>query len=455
MQKWFSLTLIALMLIGFAAERRLNVYHPRRGGVTTVRVMVDSWQYSEFMTPDKDLERSIRAFEKRHPEIKIDLRIMPEANEITLMLPWRAKMTPFDLLLTTNNETITRYADGGFLEPLEPWLKPELEAGLIGEFLPGYLQYCRLRDPQTGEERLYGLPWLGEIMALNYRKDVLAEDGFSEKDVPETYEQLEQIARKLRNPAKKQFGVTFDFSPNFFTQNAYVPMLRALRGTVTDDEGRLDVSSPEARKTFETLKRWYTSGLMPKGALTPYQSADDFRAKIAVFFPNWQSRGFWAIREMKDGEKHIGIGPAPGSKRTGALVAHYIGVIPKASPVAKEAVRVLLEAFCYDLQPGVGKAGKMIVINYPYQRQRPGYQPAPVPKEIAALRSLVDPKYRLPAWMLDLRPTVDKGYCIPDPLTWQRVSDIAGIEFQKYLNEDIPAEEALGRAKRQVEELYR
>jgi ABC-type glycerol-3-phosphate transport system substrate-binding protein len=455
MQKWISLALVALMLAGFAAERRLNVYNPRRGGVTRVRVMVDSWQYSEFMSPDKDLERCIRAFEKRHPEIKVDLRIMPEANEITLMLPWRAKMTPFDLLLTTNNETVTRYAEGGFLEPLEGWLKPELNAGLIKEFLPGYLQYCRLRDPKTGEEHLYGLPWLGEIMALNYRKDVLAEEGLTEKDVPETYEQLEQIARKLRSPAKKQFGVTFDFSPNFFAQNAYIPMLRALRGTVTDGKGRLDVSTPEARKTFETLKRWYTEGLMPKGALTPYQSADDFRAKIAVFFPNWQSRGFWAIREMKDGEKHIGIGPSPGSKEVGALVAHYIGVVPKASPVAKEAARVLLEAFCYDLQPGVGKTGKMIVINYPYARQLPGYRPPSVPKDIASLRSLVDPKYRLPEWMLALRPTVDKGYCIPDPLTWQRVSDIVGIEFQKYLNEDITAGEALGRAKRQMEELYR
>jgi hypothetical protein len=139
----------------------------------------------------------------------------------------------------------------------------------------------------------------------------------------------------------------------------------------------------------------------------------------------------------------------------GALVAHYIGVVPKASPVAKEAARVLLEAFCYDLQPGVGKAGKMIVINYPYDRQRSDYHPAEAPKEIAALRSLVDAKYRLPEWMLALRPTVDKGYCIPDPLTWQRVSDIVGIEFQKYLNEDITAEEALGRAKRQMEELYR
>lgn len=455
MHKTIALTIMGLLLIGFAAERRLNTYTPRQGGVTTVRVMVDSWQYSEFMTPDKDLERAIRAFEQRHPEIKVDLRIMPEANEITLMLPWRANNTPFDLLLTTNNETITRYAEGGFLEPLEGILEPELAAGLLREFLPGYLQNCRLKDPQTGKEHLYGLPWLGEIMALNYRRDMLRENGLTDADVPETYEELEAIARKLRDPAKKQYGVTLDLSPGFFSQNAYVPVLRSLRGSVVDDKGRLDVSSPEAAKTFEMLKRWYTQGLMPKGALTPYQSADDFRAKIAVFFPNWQSRGFWAIREMKDGEKHIGIGPAPGSKTAGALVAHYIGVIPKASPVAKEAARVLLEAFCYDLQPGVAKAGKMIVINEPYARQM--YLDrftAPVPPSIARLRSLVDPTYRLPEWMLALRPTVDKGYCIPDPLTWQRVADIVGVEFQKYLNEDTPATEALAGAKRQIDQVY-
>lgn len=459
MHKTLSLIVIALLLIGFAAERRLNVYHPRQGGKTTVRVMVDSWQYSEFMTPDKDLERCIRAFEKRHPEIAVDLRIMPEANEITLMLPWQANQTPFDLLLTTNNETITRNVEGGFLAPLDDLLKPELEEGLLKEFLPGYLQYCRLEDPRTGEEHLYGLPWLGEIMALNYRRDVLQENDFSDADVPGTYQQLERIARRLRNPEKKQFGLTLDLSTNFFAQNAYVPLLRSLRGIVLDERGRLDVKSREAQQAFQILKRWYTSGLMPKGALTPYQSADDFRAKIAVFFPNWQSRGFWAIREMPDGEKHIGIGPAPDSKRVGALVAHYIGVIPKASPVPKEAARVLLEAFCYDLQPGVGKAGKMIVINYPYERGvgrgGPRVPVVQVPPRIAALRALVDPSYRIPAWMLSLRPTVDKGYCIPDPLTWARVSDIMGVEFQKYLNEDIPASEALARAGRQIEELYR
>ena len=453
MHKQISLTILVLLLLGFAAERRLNLYQPRHNGVTTVRVMLDSWQYSEFMTPDKDLTRVVAAFEKRHPEIHIDLRIMPEANEITLMLPWRAKMTPFDLLLTTNNETVTRYADGGFLEPLDEVLKPELDEGLLKEFLPGYLQHCEGLDPHMKEAHLYGLPWLGEIMALNYRRDVLLESGFTDADVPQTYVDLEKIARKLRNPEKKQYGLTLDLSTNFFTQNAYVPVLRSLKGTVVDARGRLDVSSPEARQTFETLKRWYAEGLLPKGALTPYQSADDFRAKIAVFFPNWQSRGFWAIRETKDGEKHIGIGPAPDSTRVGALLAHYIGVIPKSSPVAKEAARVLLEAFCYDLQNGVGKSGKMVVINYPYDRQEGKAQAAP--PRLAALRALVDPKYRLPKWMLSLRPTVDKGYCIPDPLTWQRVADIVGIEFQKYLNEDITAEVALGRAKSQIEELYR
>jgi ABC-type glycerol-3-phosphate transport system substrate-binding protein len=454
MQKWLSLSLVGLALLGFVAERRLNIYEPRQGRVTRVRVLVAAWQFSEFQDPDKDLGRAIRAFEERHPEIDVDLRIMPEGNEITLMLPWRAEMTPFDLLLLIHSMSIVRNVEGGFMEPLEEHLRPELAAGLLDEFLSGYLENCRLMDPRTGEEHLYGLPFMGEINALNYRKDALADEGISEEELPETWDEFEALAQRLRDPAEKQYGMTFDLSMTFFCQNAYVPMLRALRGSIVDEQGRLDVSSPEARETFETLKRWYEEGLMPSGALTPYQSADDFRAGIAVMFPNWQSRGFWAIRGMEKGEEHIGIGPCPGSREAGALVAHYIGVIPKASPVPREAARVLVEAICFALQPGVAKAGKMSTIRYIYDRQGPDYRPEPAPAEIEQLRSLVDRDYRVPQWMLSLRPTVDKGYCVPDPMRWNRVRDIMGIEFQKYLNEDISAEEALARAKRQIDKLY-
>lgn len=464
MQKWVALALVGLAVVGFGAERRLNVYHARQGSVTRVRVMVDAWQYSEFQDPDKDLTRALRAFEQRHPEIKVDLRISPEANEIQLMLPWREGTTPFDLLLTTNNETIVRYVEGGFLAPLDGYLEPEMSGGLMEEFLPGYLQYCQLPDPRTGETHVYGLPWLGEIQALNYWKDALRERGIPERELPRTWEEFEALARRLKGAAQQakgagapvvQHGMTFDFSMTFFAQNAYIPVLRALAGKVTDERGRIDVSSPEAEQTFALLKRWFEEGLIPKGALTMHQAADDFRARIAVLFPNWQSRGFWAIRAMKEGEKHIGIVPCPGSQEHGSLVAHYIGVVPKASPVPREAARVLLEAICFDLQPGVGKAGKMPTITWIYDRQAASQRPRPVSPEIARLRALVDPDYRVPDWMLTLRPTVDKGYCIPDPLTWQRVADILGTEFQKYLTEDIPAREALARAKRQIDALYR
>ncbi|MDH4179683.1 MAG: extracellular solute-binding protein, partial [Armatimonadota bacterium] len=301
MQKWIALGLVGLALAGFGIERRLNVYVPRKDGVTRVRVLVSAWQYSEFQDPDRDLERAVRAFEERHPDIDIDLRIMPEGNEITLMLPWRAGMTPFDLLLLIHNMSIVQNVEGGFMTPLEEHLKPELEAGLLDEFLPGYLESCRLPDPRTGEEHLYGLPFMGEIHALNYRKDVLAECGIGEDELPGTWEEFEELARRLRQPERKQYGMTFDLSTSFFTQNDYVPMLAVLGGDVRDEKGRLDVSSPEAAETFRTLKRWYAEGLMPAGALTPYQAADDFRAKIAVLFPNWQSRGFWAIKGMEEG----------------------------------------------------------------------------------------------------------------------------------------------------------
>ena len=249
MQKWIALGLVSLAALGFVAERRLNIYNPRQGGVTKVRVLVASWQYSEFQDPDKDLERAIEAFEERHPNIDIDLRTMPEGNEITLMLPWRANTTPFDLLLLVHSMSIVQNVEGGFLESLEEHLAPELEAGLLDEFLPGYLENCRLEDPRTGEEHLYGLPFMGEINALNYRKDVLEERGLSEDDLPNTWEEFEQICRELRDPAAQQYGMTFDLSMNFFTQNAYVPLLRTIAGTIEDANGRLDVSSPEAVAT--------------------------------------------------------------------------------------------------------------------------------------------------------------------------------------------------------------
>ncbi len=119
MQKWIALGLLSLALVGAVAERRLNVYNPRQDGVARVRVLVAAWQYSEFQDPDRDLERAIRAFEDRHPDIDIDLRIMPEGNEITLMLPWRAGMTPFDLLLLVHNMSIVQNVEGGFLTPQE------------------------------------------------------------------------------------------------------------------------------------------------------------------------------------------------------------------------------------------------------------------------------------------------------------------------------------------------
>jgi ABC-type glycerol-3-phosphate transport system substrate-binding protein len=457
MQKWISLGLVGLAVLGFVAERRLNIYDPHQGGKTKVRVLVASWQYSEFQTPDGDLERVVTAFEERHPDIDIDLRIMPEGNEITLMLPWQAGTTPFDLLLLINNETISRNTEGGFLTPLEEHLAPELAAGLIDEFVPGYLESCALVDPRTGKEHLYGLPFMGEIHALNYRRDMLAEMGLSEDVLPETWGNFEELARELRDPEAKQYGMAVDFSNNFFAQNAYVPLLRTLAGTSEDERGRLDVSSPEAAQAFRILKRWYTEGLMPAGSMTPHQAADDFRAEIAVMLPNWQSRGFWAMRDMEHGEKHIGIAPCPGSTEVGSLLAHYIGVIPKTSPVPREAARFLVEAVCFDLQSGIGKAGKMPTIKYIYDRETASLDADSgglVPPEIRELRDLVDTSYRVPQWMLSLRPTLDKGYVVPDPLTWNRARDILAIEFQKYLTEDIPAEEALARAERQIDKLY-
>ena len=44
-QKWVALGLVALAFLGFVAERPLNAYNPRQGGVTKGRVLGAAWQY--------------------------------------------------------------------------------------------------------------------------------------------------------------------------------------------------------------------------------------------------------------------------------------------------------------------------------------------------------------------------------------------------------------------------
>ena len=52
---------------------------------------------------------------------------------------------------------------------------------------------------------------------------------------------------------------------------------------------------------------------------------------------------------------------------------------------------------------------------------------------------------------------MSNGYCQPDPLNWQMVSEILVVEFQRYLDDEYPtADAALVAVRRRLaEEVYK
>jgi hypothetical protein len=147
------------------------------------------------------------------------------------------------------------------------------------------------------------------------------------------------------------------------------------------------------------------------------------------------------------------------------LVSCYGAIIPKASRSKQQAVQFAYECLSYWIQPCVARTGKMPPVADFYDN---GFEANP--HWLAALRSRagspapawlqdVIAAYTdagIPQWMVDLKPTLQKGYGFPDPMMWPKVRLALAIEFQRYLDgvHKRPAD-ALAALRKTVDDFYK
>jgi len=464
MLRWISLVAVLVIVLVSAAElvtdltpleQLRTVLGQGRGGgqggetaATVIRLGIASWQMDEF-----PWEEAIRRYEQAHAgKVKIRHSVLPEGSLNSVLLLWALQgKTKYDVVVAWADEEIHPFIDYNWAttDPARrsliinarDYLTPEQLAG----FVPAFFGGCSRTDPQTGQVNLYEMPWMGEVLALNYNKAFFKERGIERP--PQTWEEVEAVCQKLKGLTYNGVAVAplaMVFAQGgFFAQNCYLPLLAAYkqgRG-VTDEQGRPDVSSPEAVRVFETLKRWHQAGYISPNCMVAESIEQDLRVLRAAMYPHWQSRGLWAVKDH--GEAVIGIAPTPGAKAAGSLVCTYGCIIPKCSPVIRQAVDFCYETFCTDTygfqtavskgwtdphRPGVLKGGgKMPVTRGMYRRAD------------------------LPAGILELGQSLEKGYSYPDPVNWGQCAEILVVEFQKYLSGTTStAEEALGNVRRRL-----
>ncbi|HUT35055.1 MAG TPA: extracellular solute-binding protein [Planctomycetota bacterium] len=415
---------------------------------TVIRIGIAAWQMDEF-----PWEETIRRYEQAHAgKVRIRHSVLPEGSLNSILLLWALQgRTRYDVVVAWADEEIHPFIDYNWntTDParrsliinVRDYLAPEQ----LDAFAPALFGGCSRKDPQTGQTNLYELPWMGEVLALNYNRVFFKQRGIARP--PQTWEEVEQVCQKLKGLTHNGVEVAplaMVFAQGgFFAQNCYIPLLAAYkkgRGIV-DERGRPDVASPEAVEVFKTLKRWHQAGYISPNCMVAESIEQDLRVLRAAMYPHWQSRGLWAVKDH--GDDVIGIAPTPGAKAAGSLVCTYGCVIPKCSPVVRQAVEFCYETFCtdtYGFQTAVSKG-------WP-DPHRPGVLKGG--GKMPATRAMYQ-RTDLPAGILELGRSLDKGYSYPDPANWGQCAEILAVEFQKYLSGATPtAEEALDSVRRRI-----
>lgn len=401
MLKKATIAFLVLCILGATYEFTLR-NREVLGNKKLLRIAAAGWMISEFK-----LHEHVRRFHKDHSDVRVELSPTPQEYENILMLQASVGELPYDMVLGPSNYNIQRMVRRKLVVPLDELMGRQLKEDLF----PGMLKAAQV-DGKT-----YVLPFMGEVHILNYRTDRFAEAGLTR--LPRTWEEFAQCAAKLSFERKgtKYYGTSVIVGQNFFfTQNTFLPLLRSLGGTTVDEQGHLDLTSEHAAEAFRMVKRWVKAGIVSPASLTKDGGPDDYKSGISSMFPNWQSRGFWVIRQNADLADKVGWAPLPEAHRVGSLFAFHGGVILRGTKLEKEAGMFLTEVMMGYAQDDIIGAGKMPVL-------RSKYKPENRPKN-------------MPDWMIEIGQTLGNSYSAPEPTDFAEMAEFVTVAFQNFLDSD-------------------
>ncbi|MFB3892563.1 MAG: extracellular solute-binding protein [Phycisphaerae bacterium] len=149
------------------------------------------------------------AYLARHPEVRIDpyvqLRMQGPRAEATFYMSMAGESAPDALYVY--ERSMQKYIDQRFLYPLNEYLyKPDGTPTADGREIVTDPLFQKLLPAITRGGKIYGIPAIGAVHALLYRKDLFQQAGLDPERPPATWEELMDYARKLTWPQRGQFG---------------------------------------------------------------------------------------------------------------------------------------------------------------------------------------------------------------------------------------------------------
>jgi multiple sugar transport system substrate-binding protein len=257
-------TLIASMLAGTAllgaapamAQEKLTVW----------------WGKGFYKAEDDALFAAIKKFEAKHKNVKVELSLYAPQEMIPKSVAALDAGNPPDVAYgdVYDFQVTAKWAHDGKLEDISSIIDP-----IRARFEPSALSTTFLYNNATQGRAYYAFPIKQQTMHIQYWKDMLAEAGFKESDIPKDWKGYWSFwcdkvqAGYRQKTGNRGFATGFptgvDSSDSFYS---FLTFMDAYNVKLVSDSGKLLVDDPAVRQGLINALTDYTS-VYSKGCTPP------------------------------------------------------------------------------------------------------------------------------------------------------------------------------------------
>jgi len=246
-----------------------------------------------------------KRFHEIHPNITIEFQDVPFEEMHDKLLTQIAGNNPPDAAYV-DSPTVGEFAQRNALVALDDYIAKSTVIDVDDYVAP-------FRDTTIYNDKMYGLPIDGETTGLFYRIDRFEEAGLDPTKPPSTWEEFEEYAAKLTDPANKKYGLI-----SFATEAAYYfyPwMWQAGADTLNpDDPNDVIFDSPEGQEAanfyvnlvqysspdYLSSNSWDGRVAFANGDVAMYIAGAWFAGTLMDEFPD--ANGLWTAAPLPTGK---------------------------------------------------------------------------------------------------------------------------------------------------------
>jgi multiple sugar transport system substrate-binding protein len=293
---------------------------PTAASAEPVTITYALWQSDQVATH----EQIIAAFEAQHPNINVEIQLVPWAEYWNKLLTAQAGGEAFDVFWM-NGPNFQIYASKGVLMNLQSELdKDGIDMGVFPESLVNVYTY-------NGD--VYGMPKDFDTIALYYNKQLFDAAGVEYPTADWTWDDLKTAASQLTS------GDVYGFASLTGDQNGYWNFVYQNGGQMlSPDATKTLIDEQAACDAVKYLYSFVEDGSSPDGTVTAAvePSTQLFPSgKVAMI-----AGGSWIAKFLRDSEigEHVGVAPLPQGKQRASILHGVANVVWSGSDHPAEAV---------------------------------------------------------------------------------------------------------------------